>query len=178
MNSNTQDNSTGENPALAGLAQFLPVRISFDCIPLRSVNRLDAPLDAPVPIKQKCQRIGTAVAKHGRHNTYYLHNAVCVFQLTNNPNVGVLEFAVEGVVLADENDCRTTGVDLSIELVKETCEWLTDPVVAWFQETVCRAVMAEFDRYMAAGDLAKTAERIRQLQSTVDASAGYVGMYL
>ncbi len=159
-------------------APIPPVQISFDCVPLRSVNRLDAPLDAPAAVKEKCSRIAAAAKKHGRHNTYYLHNALCVFQLTNCPTVGVLQFAFEGVVLADENDCQTSGVDLSVTLVKETCEWLTDPVVIWFEETVRRAVKAEFDRYMAAGDLAKTAERIRQLQSTLDSSAGYVGMYL
>ena len=29
-----------------------------------------------------------------------------------------------------------------------TCDWLTDPVVAWFQDTVRQAVTADFDLYI------------------------------
>jgi hypothetical protein len=50
--------------------------------------------------------------------------------------------------------------------------------VAWFQETVQRAVMVEFDRYIAAGDLQKTIQRIAKLQETMDARGGFVGMGL
>ncbi len=155
-----------------------PIEISFDCVPLRSVNRFDAPLDAPQEIKEKCRRIADAVELHGRHNSYFLHNARCRFQLTNDPQLGGLEFSFEGVVLADETDRRTSGADLRIELVRETCPWLTEPVVSWFEETVRKAVMAEFDRYMAAGDLEKTSQRIRELEANVDRASGYVGMYL
>lgn len=154
------------------------VQVRFDCLPLRAVNRFDAPLDASREVREKCRRIAAAAEKHGRHNTYYLHAATCTFQLTNDPRIGRLEFAFEGVVLADAHDRTASGADLQVELVTETCDWLTDPVVSWFAETVQRAVMAEFDLYIAAGDLEKTNERIRQLQATMDANEAYLGMYL
>lgn len=155
-----------------------PVQIRFDCVPLRSVSRCDAPLDAPQEIKDKCLRIAAAVQKHGRHNSYFLHNASCVFHLTNDAANGCLEFVFEGVVLADESDRRTSVADLAITLQSETCSWLTQPVVSWFAETVRQAVIVEFDRYMEAGDLERTAQRMLEMESTVEANSGYVGMYL
>ena len=41
-----------------------------------------------------------------------------------------------------------------------------------------RAVEIEFDRYIAAGDLAQTKQRIEQLQAQSDQKGGFVGMYL
>ena len=50
--------------------------------------------------------------------------------------------------------------------------------MAWLGESVSPAVAVEFDRYIEAGDLAQTIERIRRQQAQTDASGGYVGMYL
>ena len=63
-------------------------------------------------------------------------------------------------------------------LKRETCDWLTEPVVAWFRDTVRRAVMAEFDRYIEAGDLSRAKERIAKQQAEMEAGGGFVGMYL
>ena len=41
-----------------------------------------------------------------------------------------------------------------------------------------RSVAVEFDRYIAAGDLAQTVERIARIQSESDRQGGYMGMYL
>ena len=41
-----------------------------------------------------------------------------------------------------------------------------------------KAVEIEFDRYIAAGDLAQTVERIAKLQTASDERGGFVGMYL
>ena len=38
--------------------------------------------------------------------------------------------------------------------------------------------MVEFDRYIAAGDLAQTVQRIEAIQARSDAAGGYLGMYL
>ncbi|MDX1945486.1 MAG: hypothetical protein SFU86_08755 [Pirellulaceae bacterium] len=154
------------------------VEITFDCLPLRSVGRLDIPLDASPKFRQRCERILEVLAKHGSFNSYYLYNAECKFHLTNREEEGMIEFRFDGTVLTDEADLRTKLCDLSVELVRETCDWLTAPVVDWFHQAVSHAVRVEFDRYIEAGDLQKTKERLAKLQAQVEQSGGHVGMYL
>ena len=154
------------------------VDITFDCLPLRSVTRLDMPMDASPKFQAWCERVRSALDEHGAHNTYYLHNARCIYHLSNSEQVGTIEFRFEGVVLTDETDMRADRCDLQVELVGETCDWLTEPVVRWFADTVSRSVVVEFDRYIEAGDLEKTVERIKKLQEESDASGGFLGMYL
>ncbi len=154
------------------------VDITFDCLPLRSVGRLDVPIDAPPEDVALIERIRQAVEKHGLHNSYYLYRAKCVFRLTNDRDVGMLEFGFDGTVLTDPDDRETRGCDLRVKLQRETCDWLTETVVEWFAETVTRAVHLEFDRYIAAGDLEKTIERMEKLQSESDAHGGFLGMGL
>ncbi len=154
------------------------VDVAFDCLPLRSVTRLDVPIDASPKYRARCERIKQALETHGSHNAYYLYNAGCKFQLTNDPAVGRLEFQFEGTVLTDPSDQHTQDCQLTVELARETCDWLTEPIVAWFQETVRQAVTVEFNRYISAGDLAQTVKRIEQIQAQVDQSGGFVGMYL
>jgi hypothetical protein len=154
------------------------VEIEFDCLPLRSVGRLDIPLDASPKHRQRCEQIKHALEAHGSHNTYYLYNARCTFHLTNEPDFGMLQYTFEGTVMTDDTDQKTQRCDLQVELVRETCDWLTEPVSKWMADTVSRAVLVEFDRYIAAGDLAQTVERIAKLQAQSDAREGFVGMYL
>jgi hypothetical protein len=154
------------------------VEISFDCLPLRSIGRFDVPLDASPELAAFCERVKHAAAKHGLHNSYYLHHAKCIFHLTNDPQHGVLEFQFEGTVLTDPEDRRTLRCDLHAELRHETCDWLVQPVVAWFAETVSQAVRVEFDRYIAAGDLQRTVQRAEQIQAESDARGGFMGMGL
>jgi len=154
------------------------VEISFDCLPLRSVDRLDAPIDASPAFRARCERILSAIQAHGSHNTYYLYNADCVFHLTNDPEFGRLEFEFDGTVFTDEIDQHAERCALDVRLTRETCDWLTEPIVEWFKETVGRAVRVEFDHYIAAGDLRQTVERIQRLQAETDSSEGFLGMYL
>jgi len=154
------------------------VEVSFDCVPLRTLGRLDVPLDAPPELRALVQRVKRAVEKHGQHNTYYLHNARYLLKLTNDPQIGMLEFRFEGTVLTDAEDRKTLQSDLDVQLARETCDWLTEPVVEWFRETVNRAVQVEFDRYIAAGDLQRTKERIARLEAESDARSGFLGMGL
>ena len=154
------------------------VDIRFDCLPLRSVGRLDIPIDASPKYQARCERIKHAIDTHGSLNTYYLYNATCTFRLTNSDDTGMLEFRFEGTVFTDADDRKTADTDLHVELLRETCDWLTEPVVKWFAETVLHAVAVEFDRYIAAGDLAQTMQRLAALQAKADQSGGYVGMYL
>ena len=154
------------------------VQIEFDCLPLRSLPRLDAPPDAPPEQEALAAKVRQAVRKHGAHNAFYLYNARCVFHLTNDPNVGMLEFAFQGTVMTDADDRRAQSCDLEVELTRDVCDWITEPVVEWFRETVARAVQVEFDRYIAAGDLQKTVERMERLAEATDSSGGFVGMGL
>lgn len=154
------------------------VEISFDCIPLRSVTRLDVPVDASPGFRILADRVRKAIQRHGSHNTYYLHNARCTYYLTNDPAVGMMKFRFEGTVFTDEDDRKAIGADLEASLGWETCDWLTEPIVGWFRETVTRAVMVDFDRYIAAGDLQRTIERLARLQAESDSHSGFLGMGL
>jgi hypothetical protein len=154
------------------------VDIRFDCLPLRSLGRLDIPIDASPKYRALCERVKAALEKHGSHNSYYLHNARCAYHLANSDECGGLEFRFEGTVLTDAEDQHCQRCDLQVELLRETCDWLTEPIVEWFRETVSRSVLVEFDRYIEAGDLEKARQRIEQMQAASDESGGFVGMYL
>lgn len=154
------------------------VEISFDCLPLRTVARLDPPLDASPAFLAVFERVVAAIEKHGRHNTYYLHHGRCVFRLTNDPAVGMLDFAFEGCVMTDGDDRKTIACDLRVDLQGDTCDWANAKIIAWFQESVRRAVMVEFDRYIAAGDLERAVKRLRKLEEQADARGGYLGLGL
>ena len=154
------------------------VAIAFDCTPLRSVPRLDIPLDASPAYRVRLERMQKAVGRHGTRNTYYLTNGRCTFQFTNDPARGWVRFTFEGTVLTDDLDSRTIGSDLAIVLDKETCDWLTQPAVAWLTLSVKHALEVEFDRYIAAGDLSRALERLAKEQAASDAAGGYLGMNL
>lgn len=154
------------------------VDITFECLPLRSVTRLDPPMDASPGFRAFCERIKAALAKHGSHNTYYLHNARCAFHLTNDEKLGTLEFRFEGTVITDSDDRNTVIGDLDVQLRGETCDWLTEPAVAWFGETVRQAVLVEFNQFAAAGDLERTRQRMARVAAESDSHGGYLGMGL
>ena len=154
------------------------VEIAFDCLPLRSISRLDIPIDASPKFRQRCQDIKDAMEKHGTHNSYYLYNAECTFHVTNHPDEGMIQFRFEGTLLTNPDDAKSESCDLKVEIVRETCDWLTEPVVKWFYDTVQHAVLAEFDRYIEAGDLEQTKKRLEKIREESDESGGFLGMYL
>jgi hypothetical protein len=154
------------------------VEIVFSCLPLRSIGRLDIPIDASPKFQARCNRIKAAMEKHGSFNSYYLYDAACKFRLTNEPEFGMIEFRFDGTVLTDDDDQQTVSADLNVELVRETCDWLKQPIVDWFRETVTHAVKTEFNLYIKAGDLEKTKQRVAQLQAQTEEQGGYLGMYL
>lgn len=154
------------------------VEISFDCLPLRSVGRLDVPMDASPVYRARCERILGAIESHGTHNSYFLYNAECKFHLSNDPTIGTVTFRFEGTLLTDETDTHSSRCDLSTELAWETCDWITEPIVEWLSLSVSRAVLVEFDRYIEVGDLGRTKSRIEELQKQQEDSGGFLGMYL
>jgi hypothetical protein len=154
------------------------VEVEFDCLPMRSVTRIDVPVDASPVYEQFVLRVKAAMSKHGAHNTYYLHKGRCVYHLTNDPLRGEVAFKLEGTVMTDSKDRVTKSVDLDVSLDRETCAWLTEPIVSFLTESVQHAVMVEFDRYIQAGDLRRTEERIAKINQESDEADGFVGMYL
>ena len=154
------------------------VEIEFDCLPLRSITRLDVPVDASPVYEQFVLRVKEAMSKHGTHNTYYLHRGMCTYHLTNDSAHGSVTFAFEGTVMTDSGDRRTKAVDISAKLHGETCSWLSEPIVGFLAESVQHALLVEFNRYIDAGDLEKTEQRIKAVQEQSDAADGFVGMYL
>lgn len=154
------------------------VDIEFDCLPLRSVTRLDPPLDASPVLEAKFHRLKEAIQLHGTLNTYYLHNAKCRYFVTNDPARGMIAFSFEGVVFTDANDERSKHAELKVTLEEETCPWLDQHVVKWFQESVVHAVLVEFDRFIYAGDAEQTRKRIRELEQSLEATGGFLGMHL
>jgi hypothetical protein len=167
------------NPVvMSEAASTPPVAITFECTPLRSVPRLDIPLDASPGYRARLERMQRAVAAHGTRNAYYLTDGSCTFRFTNDPAAGWVRFRFDGTVFTDEADLQTTGSDLEIAIDVETCDWLTQPAVEWLTVSVKHAVETEFDRYIAAGDLAKARERLAREQARSDEAGGYLGMNL
>jgi len=154
------------------------VAITFDCTPLRAVQGLAAPPEASPGYRAKIERMHRAATRHGTRNAYYLTGGTCAFRFTNDPHAGWVRFAFEGTVLTDDGDGRCVGSDLDVRLYQETCDWLTQPAVAWLTLSVRHAVKTEFDRFIAAGDLARAKERLAREQAASDASGGFLGMNL
>ncbi len=154
------------------------VEIEFECLPLRSISRLDVPVDASPVFEQFVLRVKQAMSRHGSFNTYYIHRGKCVYHLTNDPANGRVAFVFEGTVMTDEDDLQTKAIDVEVKLGSETCSWLTEPFVGFLAESVQHALRVEFNRYIEAGDLQKTEQRIKAIQDQSDSSDGFVGMYL
>jgi hypothetical protein len=151
--------------------------IAFDCLPLRSVGRVDVPLDASPAFRSRCERLQKAIDAHGTDNAYFLYNTRCVFRLANSDIQNMLRFSFDGTVLTDRGDCRADRADLAIELIADTCGADSADVIAWFRRIVERAVLIEFDHFIAAGQLAERVTQLGQLDSIEDV-ADFAGMNL
>jgi hypothetical protein len=153
------------------------VDIAFDCLPLRCVGRVDVPLDASPAYRTRIERLKRAIETHGTSNAYFLYNARCVYRLANSDVDGMLRFSFEGAVVTDRSDAKAAKADLAIELVGETCGGVPPEVVQWFRGAVERAVLIEFDRFIAAGRLAERVDQLGQLSQLADL-ADFAGMNL
>jgi hypothetical protein len=154
------------------------VEIAFDCVPLRSVVGLQVPDDASPGLTKKIERIQQALQVHGTVNTYFLHNAACCYHLTNDSSLGMVQFGFEGTVFTDRQDEHAVKAELRIQLERENCDWLHQGIVHWLGQSVQRAVLVEFDRYIAAGDLQRTRDRIAEMERSLDSQYGFLGMHL
>jgi hypothetical protein len=91
---------------------------------------------------------------------------------------GMIAFRFEGVVFTDDSDSKARHATLRVTLDKETCSWLEQHVVKWFEETVSQAVIIEFDRYIGAGDPEQTRQRMLRMEKAIEDQGGFVGMHL
>lgn len=156
-------------------APRVPVLVQFDCYPFRSATRLDIPIDAPEEFQELCRRFVVALRKHGTQHTYYLHTATVEFRLSNGPG-GRLKFGFEGTVWTGAEDRKTTRLEIATKLLESDFGTLDEAVERFFVEAVQQAVMAEFDRYIEAGELEKTVQRAKAAMLQSEQSGGYVGM--
>ncbi|MCI0334140.1 MAG: hypothetical protein L0228_13055 [Planctomycetes bacterium] len=151
------------------------VDIAFDCLPLRSVGRVDVPLDASPAYRARCERLQQAIETHGTANAYFLYNTRCVYRLANSDIENMLRFSFDGVLVTDRSDCRADRAELAIKLTSETCGPMSPEVLAWFGRVVERAVLIEFNHFIAAGRLAERVEDLGQVASIADVT-DFAGM--
>lgn len=152
------------------------VDIAFDCLPLRSIGRVDIPLDASPAYRERCERLLKAIEVHGHsNNAYFLYNTRCVYRLANSDIENMLRFAFGGVVVTDRSDGRAERADLDIRLTSETCGSISPEVLAWFRRIVEQAVLIEFNHFISAGRLAAHVEQLGHVDSVADL-AGFAGM--
>jgi len=144
------------------------VDIAFDCLPLRSVGRVDVPLDASPAFRARCEQLQHAIDTHGASNAYFLYNTRCVFRLANSDVENMLRFSFDGTLLTDRSDCKADRADLAIELTAQTCGWVPPDVLAWFRGVVQRAVLIEFDHFISAGRLAERVDRLGKIDSVAE----------
>ena len=144
------------------------VDIAFDCLPLRSVGRIDVPLDASPTFRARCENLQRAIDKHGIENVYFLYNTRCVFRLANSDVENMLRFSFDGTVLTDRSDCKASRADLAVELTAQTCGGVPAEVLAWCRRVVERAVLIEFDHFISAGRLADRVKHLGKVESVAN----------
>lgn len=151
------------------------IDIAFDCLPLRSVSRVDIPIDASPTFRERCERLQRAIEAYDSAHAYFLYNTRCVYRLANSAVENMLRFRFGGTVLTDLSDGKAERADLDVELVAETCGPIPPEVLAWFRSIVTRAVLIEFDRFIAAGQLSARVDKLGSVDSIVDLS-DFAGM--
>lgn len=151
------------------------IEIAFDCLPLRSVGRIDVPLDASLAFRARLEQLQRAIETHPVANTYFLYNTQCTYKLANSEIVNMLRFTFDGTLLTDRSDCKAERADLAIVLVAETCGDVSAAALEWLRGVVERAVLVEFDRFIEAGRLAARVAELGE-GASVGAISGFAGM--
>jgi hypothetical protein len=126
------------------------IEIAFDCLPLRSVSRFDAPLDASEAYRHRIEQLKAAAETLGPERSYFLYNTRCVFRFANSEVEGICRFEFEGAVKTDAGDRKCDRTLLDVRLISETCGGIPAEVEAWLAERVRQDVAIEFDRFIAA----------------------------
>jgi hypothetical protein len=144
------------------------VDIAFDCLPLRSVGRVDVPLDASPSYRARCERLKKAIDEHDGENAYFLYNTRCTYRLANSDIENMLRFSFDGAVITDRSDGRAERAHLAVVLTAETCGPLSPAALEWWRQVVERAVLIEFNHFINAGRLAERVSRLGKFDSIAD----------
>ncbi len=151
------------------------VEITFDCLPLRSVGRMDIPLDASSAFRERSERLQQALKTYSGQNAYFLYNTGCTYHLANSDIDGMVRFSFDGTLLTDRSDCKAERADLNVVLTAETCDGVPPAVLDWLRGVVNRAVIIEFDRFINDGQLAARVKELGSIDSIHDV-ADFAGM--
>ena len=151
------------------------VDIAFDCLPLRSIARVDIPLDASPNFRARSERLRQAFNAYAGENAYFLYNTRCTYRLANSDIDNMLRFSFDGTVITDRSDRTADRADLAVELTAETCGGVPADALAWFRHVVERAVLMEFDRFISAGHLAARVDELGTVGSVANL-ADFAGM--
>jgi hypothetical protein len=151
------------------------VDIAFDCLPLRSIARVDIPLDASPAFRARSERLQQAFNAHAGENAYFLYNTRCTYRLANLDIDNMLRFSFDGTVLTDRSDCKADQAHLNVVLTAETCGGVPSAALDWLRGIVKRAVLIEFDRFIEDGQLAERVKHLGSVDSITDV-AGFAGM--
>src|SRR4051812_12485183 len=151
------------------------VDIAFDCLPLRSIARVDIPIDASPPLRARSERLRQALNSHSGENAYFLYNTRCTYRLANSDIENMLRFSFDGTVLTDRSDLKADRADLNIVLTAETCGGVPPAALDWLRGIIQRAVLIEFDRFIEDGQLAERIRQLGRIDSITDV-AGFAGM--
>jgi hypothetical protein len=151
------------------------VDIAFDCLPLRSVARVDIPLDASPAFRARCEHLQQAIEAHPVQNAYFLYNTRCTFRLANSDIDSMLRFSFDGTLLTDRSDCKADQADLDVLLTAETCGGVPASALDWLNVIVKRAVLIEFDRFISDGQLAVRLHALGEVEN-INEIAGFAGM--
>src|SRR5262245_59878803 len=151
------------------------VDIAFDCLPLRSLPRVDIPLDASPAFRARCERLRKALDAHAGENAYYLYNTRCTYRLANSDIDNMLRFSFDGTLVTDRSDCKAARADLDIVLTADTCGGVPPAAMDWLRGIVRRAVLIEFDRFISDGRLAARKDELGGVDSIANVG-GFAGM--
>jgi hypothetical protein len=152
------------------------VAIVFECLPFRLVGHAGLPLDASDEQQALWRRFRAALHKHGTANTYFLYNADCTFHLANDSG-SYLRFVWEATVRTNDADERPAEIDLACRLAEtDFAQPLGPPVLEFFREALRRAVLAEFQRFIDAGNLKRALAQREHILQEWDHTRGFVGM--
>jgi hypothetical protein len=152
---------------------FVPrVEIEFDCLPLRTVGRLDVPLDASDDFRRRAARIKAALGEFGAERSYLLYNAHCVFRFANSEFAGMCRLEFEGVVRTDAGDRQCHETHLEVRLVSDTCGGVPAAIEAWLADRVRQAAAVEFDRFISAGQLERAHAQGAEMLANLGGGAG------
>jgi hypothetical protein len=151
------------------------VDIAFDCLPLRSIARVDIPIDASPEHRARSERLRQAFDAYAGENAYFLYNTCCTYRLANSDIDNMLRFSFDGTVLTDRSDGKADRADLNVVLTAETCGGIPPAALDWLRAIVERAVLIEFDRFIEDGHLATRVKQLGSVDSITDV-AGFAGM--